>query len=180
MPYVAVEWIPFCLVFGGPQLKPRPEDGLAWSRSQFASVSPGSTVTSRLEARILEQAEICIAGLLHGKYAMALLSEYSLLHNGWKSRDCSNSYTRNNRETVVGGVFLCGQSQYWGTEFETIQEPGPPGCESLKIETVNYSHEFRGARTLEGLRWRGPAATVNYRSNLSSEMNLYINKPATV
>jgi hypothetical protein len=31
-----------------------------------------------------------------------------------------------------------------------------------------------------GLRWRGPAATVNYRLVLSSERALHNNKPATV
>jgi hypothetical protein len=32
----------------------------------------------------------------------------------------------------------------------------------------------------EGLSWRGPAATVNYRPVLSSERALQNNKPATV
>jgi hypothetical protein len=49
-----------------------------------------------------------------------------------------------------------------------------------KIETVKHGHEYRMARTRERLHWRGPAATVNYRPDLSSERAPHINKPATV
>jgi hypothetical protein len=37
---------------------------------------------------------------------------------------------------------------------------------SLKFERVKYGHESRGTQTRERQRWRGPAATVNYRSIL--------------
>jgi hypothetical protein len=50
---------------------------------------------------------------------------------------------------------------------------------SLEYETVKYGHESRGTRTQELLRWRGPAAIVNGRPVLSSEIAPHINKPAT-
>jgi hypothetical protein len=61
-----------------------------------------------------------------------------------------------------------------------IREFGPPGCGSLKSETVKYGHESRGSQTWERLRWRGPAATVNYRSVFSSERASNFNKPAAL
>jgi hypothetical protein len=33
---------------------------------------------------------------------------------------------------------------------------------NLKLETVKFGHESRGTRTRERLRWRGPAAILNY------------------
>jgi hypothetical protein len=39
----------------------------------------------------------------------------------------------------------------------------------LKIRTIKYGLESRGIQVREGLHWRGPAATVNYRSLLLSE-----------
>jgi hypothetical protein len=48
-----------------------------------------------------------------------------------------------------------------------------------KIGTIKYGIECRRTQTRKG-RWRGPAATVNYRSVLSSERAPQINKPATV
>jgi hypothetical protein len=52
------------------------------------------------------------------------------------------------------------------------------GVSNLRQE--NTSHESRGSRTEERLRWRGPAAVVNDRPILSSERAPHINKPATV
>jgi hypothetical protein len=36
------------------------------------------------------------------------------------------------------------------------------------MDTIRYGHEFRWTQIRERLRWRGPAATVNYRPILSS------------
>jgi hypothetical protein len=47
-----------------------------------------------------------------------------------------------------------------------------------RIGTIKYGLESRGTQTRAGLRWRGPAATVNYRPVLSSERALQNNKPA--
>jgi hypothetical protein len=44
----------------------------------------------------------------------------------------------------------------------------------LTKDTLALSSESADPR---GLRWRGPAATVNYRPILSSEMTLQHNKP---
>jgi hypothetical protein len=41
-----------------------------------------------------------------------------------------------------------------------------------RIETIKYGLESRGTQKREGLRWRGPAETVNYRSILSTERAL--------
>jgi hypothetical protein len=49
-----------------------------------------------------------------------------------------------------------------------------------RIETIKYDVQSRGTQTRAGLLWRGPAATVNYRSVLSSERALQNNKPAIV
>jgi hypothetical protein len=49
-----------------------------------------------------------------------------------------------------------------------------------KFETIKFGLESRGTQTQEGLRWRGPAATVNCRPVLSSERELQNNKPVTV
>jgi hypothetical protein len=49
---------------------------------------------------------------------------------------------------------------FWGI---WIRRHGPPGSESLESKTLKYSHEYRGIRTREWLRWRGPAAIVNDR-----------------
>jgi hypothetical protein len=49
-----------------------------------------------------------------------------------------------------------------------------------RIKTIEYGLESRGTKTWAGLRWRGPAATVNYRPVLSSERVLQNNKPASV
>jgi hypothetical protein len=37
------------------------------------------------------------------------------------------------------------------------------------METVKHGHESRGTQTRERLCWRGLAATVNYKLDLSSE-----------
>jgi hypothetical protein len=47
-------------------------------------------------------------------------------------------------------------------------------------QTIKYCLWSRRTQALEGLRWRGPAATVNYRSVPSSERALQNNKPATL
>jgi hypothetical protein len=49
-----------------------------------------------------------------------------------------------------------------------------------EFETVKYGHEYRGTRTREWLRWRGPTAIVNNRPVISSERASYINKLATL
>jgi hypothetical protein len=45
-----------------------------------------------------------------------------------------------------------------------------------RIGTIKYGLKSRGSQILAGLRWRGPAATVNYRPILSSERALQNNK----
>jgi hypothetical protein len=71
-----------------------------------------------------------------------------------------------------------GQGLRWrGEEASTThldKDSGdPPGWGSLESETVKCGHESRGTRTWEWLRWRGPAAIVNYRPMLSSEKLLH-------
>jgi hypothetical protein len=46
--------------------------------------------------------------------------------------------------------------------------------EVSKIGAIKYGLESRGTQIREALRWRGPAATVNYRPVLSSERALQI------
>jgi hypothetical protein len=50
----------------------------------------------------------------------------------------------------------------------------------LRTGTIEYGLESCGTQAREGLRWGGPAATVNYRPVLSSERAPHINKPANV
>jgi hypothetical protein len=47
------------------------------------------------------------------------------------------------------------------------------------FETIEYVLGSYGIQTRAGLRWRGPAATVNYRPVLSSERALQNNKLST-
>jgi hypothetical protein len=49
-----------------------------------------------------------------------------------------------------------------------------------RIWIINSGPKPRGTQIREGLRWRGLAATVNYRPILSSEGARQNNKPATV
>jgi CobQ-like glutamine amidotransferase family enzyme len=49
-----------------------------------------------------------------------------------------------------------------------------------KIGTIKYGLESRETQTLEGLHWRGTAATVNYGPILSSERVPQNNKPGNV
>jgi hypothetical protein len=49
--------------------------------------------------------------------------------------------------------------------------------ESQKLGQENMGPESHGTQTLEGLRWQGQAATVNYRPVLSSERAPQNNKP---
>jgi hypothetical protein len=44
---------------------------------------------------------------------------------------------------------------------------------SLEPETAKFDHKFRGTRLWEWLRLRGPAATVNDGTTLSSERMLH-------
>jgi hypothetical protein len=45
-----------------------------------------------------------------------------------------------------------------------------------RIETIKYGFESRGTQTRAGLRWRGAAATLNYRAILTSERAPYRKK----
>jgi hypothetical protein len=47
-----------------------------------------------------------------------------------------------------------------------------------RIGMIKYGLESHGTQTQAGLRWRGPAATVNYRPVFSLERTLQNNKPA--
>jgi hypothetical protein len=51
---------------------------------------------------------------------------------------------------------------------------------NLKLVTTECGHESRRTQTWEGLRWEGPAATINYRKFLSSERAPHNKKPSTV
>jgi hypothetical protein len=53
-----------------------------------------------------------------------------------------------------------------------------PDWGNLKFEE-KLGHELRGTQTRERQRWRGPAATVNYRPVLSSESTPPNNRLAT-
>jgi hypothetical protein len=56
-----------------------------------------------------------------------------------------------------------------------------PSCSIIggkRLDQLETSRQ-RG-QTRAGLRWRGPAATVNYKTVLSSERVLQNNKPATI
>jgi hypothetical protein len=61
----------------------------------------------------------------------------------------------------------------WGNKYRSLvlQVVG-----ISKIERVKYGHESRGTRTRDTLRWRGPAATLNYRPTLSLEREPHIKK----
>jgi hypothetical protein len=71
----------------------------------------------------------------------------------------------------------------WATVFlrdiNTGTWPSRLGGDS-RIGTIKYGLQSRGTQTRAGLRWRGSAATVNYRPVLSSERALQNNKPTTV
>jgi hypothetical protein len=88
--------------------------------------------------------------------------------------------------------FLCGPTQGYITMEEVIpgvylSHPVPGGYKYgdlalqiggvSKIGTIKYGLESRGTQTRAGLRWRGPAATVNYRPVFSPERALQNNKP---
>jgi hypothetical protein len=47
---------------------------------------------------------------------------------------------------------------------------------NLESETVKYGPEYHGTRTREWMRWRRPAAIVNYRPIFSSERALYMDQ----
>jgi hypothetical protein len=74
-------------------------------REMIVVYSENNTMAWRLKGKIVESKETSIARLRHGKYATALLSEYSLLRNGRQpSRDHSNSYVCNDRRIIGSGV----------------------------------------------------------------------------
>jgi hypothetical protein len=50
--------------------------------------------------------------------------------------------------------------------------------QAVQIDSANWNlYNVRNFQPLAGLRWRGPAATENYRPVLSSERALQNNKP---
>jgi hypothetical protein len=51
---------------------------------------------------------------------------------------------------------------------------------SLKTETVKFGRESQKTRTLERLRWQGPAVYTHDKPVLSSERSPYNNKTVTV
>jgi hypothetical protein len=59
----------------------------------------------------------------------------------------------------------------WGTLFLGDINTGtwPSRSGVSKIGTIKYGLESRGTQPRQGLRWRGQAATANYRPVLSSE-----------
>jgi hypothetical protein len=99
----------------------------------------------------------------------------------------SNGLLREQRMMFFNGPLLevvsgDAWSYNWATLFlgEINTGTWPSRFGSLKLETVKYGNEFLGNRTRGSLRWRGPATTIYYRRNLSSERASHINKPATV
>jgi hypothetical protein len=77
--------------------------------------------------------------------------------------------------SVPGGI--SGPPCSWGYKFGGLAlQVG----RFSRIGAIKYCLESRGTQTRALLRWRGPAATVNYRPVLSSERALQNNKPATV
>jgi hypothetical protein len=65
------------------------------------------------------------------------------------------------------------------TSTVTLRVVGGDEKGSLKSETVKYGNECQGTRTLERLRWRGPAAHTKDRPVLSSERAPHKNKTGT-
>jgi hypothetical protein len=143
---------------------------LNWDSIQFR-LGPARTVTLRSKSR-----------RTHG---LILLSHLRLHQPGgpgrWKRPCIYIVYTELQIDHVItnelGKPNDGGGGYNWATLFlgKRIQEPGSPDCGSLKFGTVKYGHE-----SWERLWWGGPAATVKYRSILSSERAILINKPVTV
>jgi hypothetical protein len=71
--------------------------------------------------------------------------------------------------TYLGRVAVTRVKAGSNTSTVTLRVAGGDEKRSLKSETVKYGHESQGARTLERLRWRRPAAYIKDRPVLSSE-----------
>jgi hypothetical protein len=90
-------------------------------------------------------------------------------------RSPTNRKRRRKGNLVPGGI--SGPPCSWGYKHGDL---------ALKVEgvsrigTIIYGLESRGTQTRAGLRWRGSAATVNYRPVLLSERVVQNNKPTTV
>jgi hypothetical protein len=61
----------------------------------------------------------------------------------------------------------------WNTSTVALRVVGGDNKGSLKSGTVKYGRESHGTGPREWMRWRRPAAIVNYRPILSSERMLY-------
>jgi hypothetical protein len=98
-----------------------------------------------------------------------------------------NGFLKNSNGTFGHGDFYEGRvrvikdsgfvnSSEAGSNISTVALRVVGGDEkgSLKTETVKYSRKSHGTWTLEWLPWRGPAAIVNDRPVLSSEIALHI------
>jgi hypothetical protein len=84
-------------------------------------------------------------------------------------------------ETVISiwpSSKLCKEAQ--GSPEATKRGPGLPGWGNLKSGAIKYGLESSGTQNRDGLRWRSPATTVNYRPVLSSERAPHIKKPEIV
>jgi hypothetical protein len=66
------------------------------------------------------------------------------------------------------------------TSTVTLRVVGGDENGSLKSETVKYGLKSQGTRTRERLLWRGPAAHIKVRPDLSSERTPHKNKTVTV
>jgi hypothetical protein len=102
----------------------------------------------------------------------------------------------NNRGTVGNGVFYSVRARgLYGRQLATesthveavsntctvtLRVVGGDEKGSLKSETVKYGLKSQGTRTLERLRWQGPAAHTIDRPDLSSERAPHKNKTVTV
>jgi hypothetical protein len=97
----------------------------------------------------------------------------SIIHNSWhsayfiKRMDNFNSFSTR----VEAGS---------NTSTVTLRVVGGDEKGSVKLETGQYGRQSQGSWTRERLRWRGPAAIVNDRPDLSSERAPHINKTVTV
>jgi hypothetical protein len=79
------------------------------------------------------------------------------------------------QQTQFPGVYL-GHPVPGGYKYRDLALLGGVS----RIGTIKYGLESRGTQTRARLRWRGPAATVNYRPVLLSERALQNYKPTTV
>jgi hypothetical protein len=103
--------------------------------------------------------------------------EWSDVEAGYNTSTVALRVVRGDGKETQGRRYIWATLFLW--DINTGTWPSRFG-ESQELGTIKQGLESRETQTREGLRWRGPAATVNYRPVLSSERALQNNKPATV